>query len=81
MYTCAHLNAGGTGESLGVAHHAHVVGVLFQLPVVTSTAIQTRQALLLVFDPTAGVATGQRLVADNIRPCLTLWIRADTANG
>ena len=81
MYTCAYLNAGGTGESLGVAHHAHVISVLFQLAVITSTAIQTRQALFLVFDPTAGVATGQRLVTDNIRPRLTLWIRADAADG
>ena len=66
ILACVYLNASSTGESLSVAHHTHVVGVLFQLTVITSTAIQTRKALLLVFDPTAGVATGQRLVTYNV---------------
>lgn len=55
---CTYLNAGSTGQPLSVAHHTHVVSVLLQLAVVTDTAIQTREALLLTSDPTAGVAAG-----------------------
>ena len=58
MYMYTYLDAGGTRESLGVAHHAHVVSVLLQFAVVTSTSIQAGETLLLTFDPTAWVATG-----------------------
>ena len=79
--TCSYLNAGSVGEPFGVAHHAHVLGILLQFTVVSSTAVEARQALLFTFDPTTGVATRQGLVADDIRSLETLRVGTHAANG
>ena len=80
-YSYSYLNAGSVGEPLSIAHHAHVLGILLQFTVVSSTAVEARQALLFTFDPTTGVATWQGLVADDIRSLQTLRVGTHSANG
>ena len=80
-YTCSYLNAGCVGKPFGVAHHAHVLGILLQFTIVSSTAVEARQALLFTFDPTTGVATRQGLVADDIGSLETLRVGTHAADG
>ena len=74
----SHLHTWSTGESLRVAYHAHVVSILLQLWRIA--AVEARKTHLLTFDPIAGVAAGEGLVADFIRPLHAFRVGADVAN-
>lgn len=58
-----HLHCRSSRKGLCEADHTHVISVLFQTACALVTAMQTREAGLLILDPPTGVSTGMGFTA------------------
>ena len=76
-----YLDTWCAGEALGVANHAHIVCVLFELGVSTGAAEETGEAFLFSLHPTASVATREGLVTHHPSPLLALRVHTHIADG